>query len=225
MVLLVTASVAPELLLRPPPLLLPTRLAELLMMLLRSVNPPWLRMAPPPLPSATPLVIVNPEMVTIPAKFSNTRETALPLTARVAAPGPLMVTLWVTCSSPLVNRMVPETPVASIVSPSLAMLSAWRSEPGPLSFVLVTKMVVAYAGIAVMKSSAVAMTAGLIASVNLFFIFVVGVQSRSPEFGHKRDIYFAFLCAIVARMAGRTTELLPRKVSSPRNSSLQFPYL
>ena len=170
MVLLVTASVAPELLLRPPPLLLPTRLAELLMMLLRRVNPPWLRMAPPPLPSATPLVIVNSEMVTIPAKFSNTRETALPLTARVAAPGPLMVTLWVTCSSPLVRVMVPETPVASMVSPSFAMLSALRNDPEPLSLVFVTTMVVACAEIAAAKSNAAAMVTDLMVAVILFFI-------------------------------------------------------
>ena len=41
-----------------------------------------------------PLVMVKPEMVAFEAKFSNTREGALPLTARFAAPGPLMVTLW-----------------------------------------------------------------------------------------------------------------------------------
>ena len=38
---------------------------------------------------------------------------------------------------------MPETPVASIVSPSLATASASRSEPGPLSLVFVTTMIVA----------------------------------------------------------------------------------
>src|SRR6266699_2591472 len=145
MVLLVTASVAPELLLRPPPLLLPTRLAELLTMLLRSVRPPWLRMPPPPLPVASnPLVTVKPEIVTVEPKFSNTRKVALPFTARLAAPGPEMVMLWLTTSSALVRVMVPVT-AKLIVSPSFAILSAWRNEPGPLSLVFVTVMVVAYA--------------------------------------------------------------------------------
>src|SRR5438132_1532494 len=122
MVLLVTASVAPELLLMPPPLSLPTRLAELLMMLLRSVRPPSLRMPPPPLPVASnPLVTVKPEMVTVEPKFSNTRNVALPLTARLGAPGPEMVILWLTVSSPVVRVIVPVT-AKVIVSPSFAML-------------------------------------------------------------------------------------------------------
>ena len=95
MMLSVTVSVA-EALLMPPPLLLPTRLAELLTMLLVTVRTPWFKMPPPPLPSASPLVMVNPAMVTFEAKVSNTRKVALPLTARLAAPGPLIVTLWVT---------------------------------------------------------------------------------------------------------------------------------
>ena len=71
----------------------------------------------------------------------------LPSTASTLAPAPLIVTLVFTSNSPLVSVMAPETPLASIVSPLLAMTSAWRSEPGPLSLVLLTTMVVACAGI------------------------------------------------------------------------------
>src|SRR5215831_8387012 len=67
----------------------------LMMLVLLSVSPPWLRMPPPPSASLVkPLVMVNPEMVASEAKFSHTRKVALPLTARFPAPGPLMVTLW-----------------------------------------------------------------------------------------------------------------------------------
>ena len=41
-----------------------------------------------------------------------------------------------------------------LVSPSFASASVWRSEPGPLSFVLMTVMVAAYAAIAIAQSSA-----------------------------------------------------------------------
>src|SRR6266404_253532 len=51
-----------------------------------------------------------------------------------------MVTLLATSNSPLVRRMEPETPVASMVSPSPALARAARSVPGPLSAVLVTVM-------------------------------------------------------------------------------------
>ena len=93
----VTVSVAPSVLEMPPPLLAGTIAAELLTMLLSLiVSPPWFRM-PPPLPSTgRPFVIVKPEIVTFEAKFSSTRNVALPLTARFPAPEPLMVTLWVT---------------------------------------------------------------------------------------------------------------------------------
>jgi hypothetical protein len=68
---------------------------------------------------------------------------ALPSIASTSAPGPVMITLWFTTSSPLVRLMTPEIPVASIVSPSFAMPSACRSDPGPLSLVFVTGMTVA----------------------------------------------------------------------------------
>src|SRR5215472_3289186 len=70
-----------------------------------------------------------------------------------------MVTFLVTSNGPLVSRMVPETPVASIASKSLAAASAARSEPGPLSLVLVTVIVVARAAIVIAKNSAMAIGA------------------------------------------------------------------
>ena len=55
-----------------------------------------------------------------------------------------MVTLLSTTSSPLVSAIVPVGDAKLIVSPSEAVASAWRSEPAPLSFVLVTVHVVAW---------------------------------------------------------------------------------
>src|SRR5437660_11211935 len=76
-----------------------------------------------------------------------------------------MMTLLFTSSSPLVRVIVPVT-ANVIVSPSFAMVSALRSEPGPLSLVLVTTMVV---GVAV----AVAVEVGL--GVNVAVVIAVGV--------------------------------------------------
>jgi hypothetical protein len=65
------------------------------------------------------------------------------------------------------------TPAAKvIVSPSFATLSAARNEPGPLSLVFVTVMVIARAGIAIAQNSAVTMAATLTEAVNLLFIFL-----------------------------------------------------
>src|SRR5215467_7334518 len=89
--------------------------------------------------------------------------------------------------------MVPETPVASIVSPSAALARQPRSVPSPLSAVLVTVQVVASVGIAAAKSSAVAMATDLMAGMNWFFIFIMDVQSKSPDFWRETDIYFGFL--------------------------------
>jgi hypothetical protein len=87
---------------------------------------------------ALPFVMVNPEMVTVlPEAMWNKRLMALPFTARLAAPGPEMVMLSFTMSSPVVNTIVPVT-AKVIVSASFAMARAWRNEPGPLSFVFVT---------------------------------------------------------------------------------------
>ena len=66
----------------------------------------------------------------------------MPFIVRFAAPGPLIVTLLSTTSSPLVSCIVPVTEKL-IVSPSFASASAWRNEPAPLSFVFVTVVVAA----------------------------------------------------------------------------------
>src|SRR5262249_44095528 len=105
--------------------------------------PPSLKTPPPLLPGALPFVILKPEMVAPDVKLSNTRKVPLPSTDRLAAPGPLMVTAVVICSSPLVSKMVPETPVASMMSPLTAVASASRNEPVPLSLVFVTVTIVA----------------------------------------------------------------------------------
>src|SRR5205085_1896731 len=103
---------------------------------------------------AFPFVTVRPEIVTVrPEPIWKTRLVALPFTARFAAPGPEMVMLVLTSSSPLVSPIVPVT-AKLMVSPSLASASAWRNEPGPLSFVFVTVMVAAEAEITAAPTSA-----------------------------------------------------------------------
>ena len=57
-----------------------------------------------------------------------------------------MVTFLSTNNSPPVRLIVPAT-AKLMVSPSFALASACRNEPGPLSFVLVTVIVVACAWI------------------------------------------------------------------------------
>src|SRR6266478_521995 len=98
---------------------------------------------PPPLmvvlvePLAEPLLIVRPLRVTDFVDFatSNTCEALLPLTVKLLAPGPVMVTLWLMSSSPLVSVMVwPSRPGAkTMVSLLWAAAISARSEPVPLS--------------------------------------------------------------------------------------------
>ena len=81
--------------------------------------------------------MVNPEIETVivfPDPMWNTRLFALPLIARLSAPGPEIVTFLVTSNSPLVKPMVPVT-AKPIMSPLFASASAWRNESGPLWFV------------------------------------------------------------------------------------------
>src|ERR1041384_1666367 len=96
-----------------------------------------------------PLVMVRLAMVTmLDWAMWNTRLVVLgklPSTARLAGPGPGVSTLFVAGSLPPGRAMVPETPEASIVSPSATLASASRNVPGPLSAVLVTVIVAARA--------------------------------------------------------------------------------
>src|SRR6266508_419796 len=131
---------------------------------------------PPPLAPA--LVMVRPEMVTfLPEPKWNTRLVALPSTARLPAPGPSMVMFLSTSSSPLVNTMVPDT-AKVMVSPSLMSMSAWRNEPAPLSLVLVTVMVAAFARNATAQNRAIAIAAvitlgGIFVFIGVGFIFLL----------------------------------------------------
>src|SRR5262249_55522473 len=104
---------------------------------------------PPPVVPAWPFLIVKPEIVTVRSEetIRKTRLVIPPSIASTSAPVPLIVTLVFTSNSPLVSIMTPEMPVASIVSPSFAIASASRKEPGPSSLVLVTVIVVARAEI------------------------------------------------------------------------------
>jgi hypothetical protein len=108
--------------------------------------------------------------------------------------------------------MVPETPVASIVSAALARQS--RNVPGPLSAVVVTVQVTAGRAIEVSRcrvdgglaklaaseikqtdkrESATAMwSAEARAEVLSFLFIVVCVQSKSPESACKTDIFLRF---------------------------------
>src|SRR5216117_2588088 len=82
-----------------------------------------------------------------------------------------MVRLLFTSSSPLVNPMAPVT-AKVIVSPLLTSMSAWRNEPGPLSLMFVTIMVVAHAGMIGAQSSTAATAADLIPTKDLNFVSV-----------------------------------------------------
>ena len=97
----------------------------------------------------------------------------LRLTVSTFGPGPEMVMLLLMKSSSLVNPIVPVT-AKIIVSPSFASASAWRNEPGPLSLVLVTVMVSAFAGIATAQSNATAVATDLI--VERILVLVSGCR-------------------------------------------------
>ncbi len=92
-----------------------------------------------------------------------------------------MVTLLVTSNSPLVSKMVPETPDASMVSPSAALARAARNVPAPLSAVLVTLFVaprvakVAQSNNSHTPTMATDVNLVLMGRVNgfLFFVFIV----------------------------------------------------
>ena len=84
-------------------------------------------------------------------------------------PGPLIVMFLSITSSPLVKLIVPVT-ANSIVSPSFASASAWRNEPDPLSFRLVTVMMFAGARRVVRCASVngIALTATSETRINAF---------------------------------------------------------
>lgn len=85
-------------------------------------------------------------MLTVtPGSITNTWAVLWPLAANWAAPGPWMVRSLSMTNFPVVSVIVPVT-LNKIVSPGRAVAIALRSEPGPLSFVLVTVWVAAQQG-------------------------------------------------------------------------------
>src|SRR2546430_15081480 len=99
-------------------------------------------------------------------------------TARRFAPGPLMVMFLLITSSPLVRLIAPVT-AKLIVSLSCASASAWRSEPGPLSFVLVTVMVSAEADMAAAQTSIRHIRAGRRKKADTEILRVLTTRCRS----------------------------------------------
>lgn len=92
-----------------------------------------------------PFAKVIPEIVAVtPDPTTNIRFALLPLIVRLDAPGPVIVR-FVLMPRVLSSVIVPVTPKI-IVSPEEALTIALRSDPGPLSFVLVTVIVAPNAG-------------------------------------------------------------------------------
>src|SRR6266851_4876585 len=132
----------------PPPLAF---VAELpVSVLLLTVSVPLLKTPPPPW-SPLPFSMVTPEMVTVAPEhgggldkhepFEKTRTAPPPLIAKLDAPGPLIVKFVLIASVLLSVIVAGNVRLKLIVSPDAALAIAPRSEPGPLSFVLVTAIV------------------------------------------------------------------------------------
>ena len=109
-----------------------------------SLLPVNIRIAPPSEELFLPLVRARSEIETVPRPKLNKKVVAFPLMTKALAPGPLMLMALDsgTLSGPLVRIIVPVT-LNWIVSPSCAIASALRNEPGPVSLVLVTVIVAA----------------------------------------------------------------------------------
>ena len=120
------AIVAVPLLYIPPPLTLAVLPLRVLLLKFRVLPAPTA--IPPPLPLMLPLAIVILSIFTVtPApEILNTCTALLPLTVRLLAPGPLIVTESVMGSTPLalVSRIVPATPVRSMISVPAVLLAA-----------------------------------------------------------------------------------------------------
>lgn len=102
-----------------------------------SVRLPLLRI-PPPSPAIAPFAMVSPEMVTCtPELMVNTRVVLPPLTARLVAPGPVMVRLLSMTIGPDVKVMVAQGGLSAklMVSPPAGFeaATACRRDPAPLS--------------------------------------------------------------------------------------------
>jgi hypothetical protein len=104
-----------------------------------SVSEPLCTRIPPPAGARPPLT-VRPEIVTSAEVMEKTRLRPPASTSRRAAPGPWIVTLRSSASSPQVRRMVwPFSRLANwIVSPAWAAATAARSDPCPSSATVLT---------------------------------------------------------------------------------------
>ena len=103
------------------------------------VSVPVLKM-PPPTP-ALPFWMVNPEIDTvIPLPMLNTFTAPPPSMAKLEAPGPVMVMVWVSAGKAPSKLMVPVTANVIVTPPdeALALVIAARSDPAPLSASVVT---------------------------------------------------------------------------------------
>ncbi|NQE36911.1 hypothetical protein E5S67_04677 [Microcoleus sp. IPMA8] len=132
---LVIVTVPPLLNRAPPP---PAVLPEKVTLVRFRVTPKPLRMPP------VPLAKVRLEMLTGPVVVLSICTALLPLTVKLAAPGPFRVTLSLIVGSVVARVIVPVMAVRSIVSaPALALarVMASRSEFAPESLVLVTEKV------------------------------------------------------------------------------------
>src|SRR5438477_236109 len=117
---------------RPPP----KEAESLLNVLPLTCMAPSLR-RPPPLVAKLLLKVLLP-MVAEPALYSPPPLVLLPLTVWLAAPGPAMVRLLAMAIGPLVNVMEPRLAWKVMVSPDAALPTRARSEPLPVSPLLVT---------------------------------------------------------------------------------------
>ena len=123
----------PPLLKRAPPV--PATLVEKLTLVRFRVTPKPLRMPP------VPLAKVRLEMLTGPVLVLSICTKLLPLTVRLAAPGPFRLRLSLIVGSVVARAIVPVMPVRSIISApgvAFAWVIASRSDPKPESLVLVT---------------------------------------------------------------------------------------
>ena len=127
-------------------LLVNTQVEPVMTMSLTVSAPPLCSTAPPnplaTLPILLPPAKVIADTVSVVLELDRTRDALLPDTVNKAAPGPVMVMLRATTSSPLLKVIVRGTPKNTgskvMVLPTQASAMAWRSEPAPASAALAT---------------------------------------------------------------------------------------
>ena len=125
----------------PPP---PARLSKKLTLVRFRVTPKPLLIAPPLTPVSLALAKVRLEISTEPLLVLSICTALLPLTVRLATPGPFRLRLSLIVGSVVARVIVPVMPVRSIISApgvAFAWVIASRSDPKPESLVLVTAKV------------------------------------------------------------------------------------